>query len=169
MSPFTQDPVLFEQLYDRYRPLVYGAALRVLGNPIEAEDVVQSTFLKIWANPHAFRGGNFESWLTSLSKNCAIDVFRRRRREAGSPMIDRAHEADGCDVADEALSQIERRWVARAVRELRGDRRYLLIEAFWNGESHRSIAAAVRLPLGTVKTRIRSGLAELRLKAATAP
>ncbi|MDP9110364.1 MAG: RNA polymerase subunit sigma, partial [Candidatus Eremiobacteraeota bacterium] len=59
--------------------------------------------------------------------------------------------------------------VARAVRELRGDRRSLLIEAFWNGASHRAIAAAVCLPLGTVKTRIRSGIAELRLKAVTAP
>lgn len=168
MSPFTQDPVLFEHLYDRYRPLVYGAALRVLHNPIEAEDVVQSTFLKVWANPQAFRGGNFESWLTALSKNCAIDVFRRRSREAG-PAAENSNRTDRVDVADEALSQIERRWVARAVRELRGDRRSLLIEAFWNGASHRAIAAAVRLPLGTVKTRIRSGIAELRLKAVTAP
>ena len=169
MSPFTQDPELFEQLYDRYRPIVFGAALRILQNPIEAEDVVQSTFLKVWARPHAFRGGNIESWLTSLSKNCAIDVFRRRRREAGSPILEPSHQAQQLDVEDEALSHIERNWVARAVHELRGDRRYLLIEAFWNGASHRSIAAAARLPLGTVKTRIRRGIAELRLKALTAP
>lgn len=169
MSPFTQDPMLFEQLYDRYRPIVFGAALRILNDPIEAEDVVQSTFLKVWARPQAFRGGNIESWLTALSKNCAIDVFRRRRSEAGTLLTDPVNHGPHLDVEDEVLSQIECRWVARAVRELRGDRRYLLVEAFWNGSSHRSIAAAARLPLGTVKTRIRRGIAELRAKAGATP
>ncbi|HEY8315134.1 MAG TPA: sigma-70 family RNA polymerase sigma factor [Candidatus Baltobacteraceae bacterium] len=160
------DPSAFELLYARYRPLVFGTALRVLRNPIEAEDVVQTIFLKAWLKPAAFRGGNIESWLTTVSKNCAIDVLRKRRHELGAIPIEMLRSsASAYDVEEAAILAVRVDRVRQAVSTLRSDQREVVMASFFDGDSHENIARTTALPLGTVKTRIRSGLMHLRRKA----
>lgn len=156
----------FPDFYLQYRDLVFGVALRILRNPFEAEDVVQTTFLKTWLNPTSFRGGNIESWLTTLAKHAAVDVIRRHSRESGAIPIDALSNRDAeLDVAEEVLLRLQCRWVADEVDLLPAARKELMVASYWEGCSHEKIAAAARLPLGTVKTRIRSSLAHLRKQA----
>ncbi len=156
----------FDCLYAKYRPLVFGTALRVLRNPIEAEDVVQTIFLKAWLNPDAFRGGNIESWLTTVSKNCAIDILRKKRHELTAvPMDTLRLSASAYNVEEDAIHSLRMSGIRRALGTLRRDQRDVVIASFFDGDSHENIARSTAIPLGTVKTRIRSGLMHLRRKA----
>ncbi len=156
----------FSAFYLQYREMIFGVAVRILQNPNEAEDVVQTTFLKAWLKPASFRGGNIESWLTTLAKHAAIDVIRKRSREAALvPLELLPDRRDTSDVAEEALLRLQCRWVADEVALLPVTRKALLMASFWDGTSHERIAALACLPLGTVKTRIRSSLSHLRKQA----
>ncbi len=148
-------------LYDRYSGLVYAVALRVLGDTGAAEDVLQEVFLQLWRNPAAFDSGrgNLGAWLAVIARNRAIDGLRKRRPES--------------DIADVVLSvepdlagEAER---SRALEKIRGElsampapQRSALEMAYFEGLTHTEIAARTGEPLGTIKTRIRTGLQALR-------
>jgi RNA polymerase sigma-70 factor (ECF subfamily) len=156
-----RDSAAFEQLYDQYHPLVYGIARRMLPDAQAAEDVTQAAFLKLWTNPEAFRGGHFSGWLGRVARNCAIDALRRRAacREATAPVAEAVLEARTDDLA---LSQIDGDHVRHALKRLPREHRELIEMGFFAGISHSEIARITAVPVGTVKTRIRTGLHRLR-------
>ena len=149
------------RLYDRYSPIVYSIALRVLGDTGAAEDVLQEVFLQLWRNPGVFDSsrGNMAAWLAVIARNRAIDSLRKRRPEA--------------DIADVVVSvepdlagDTERARAMEKIRSVLGDmpaaQRSALEMAYFEGLTHTEIAARTGEPLGTVKTRIRAGLLSLR-------
>ena len=149
------------QLYDRYSSIVYSVALRVMGETGAAEDVLQEVFLQLWRNSGAFDAsrGNLGAWLAVITRNRAIDAIRKRRPETNIEDVIVSVEPD---LAGEA----ER---SRALEKIRGtlssmapQQRSLLEMAFFEGLTHSEIAEKTGEPLGTVKTRIRSGLLVLR-------
>ncbi len=162
----------FELFYRQYRPLVYAVAFKIVRNALDAEDTVQTVFLKVWSRPGAYRGGNIESWLTTVTKNASLDCVRQSWRV--SPFA----SADGyagrlspgedlrtrdCRAAeDEAVHRISVAAVMNALADLCPEQRAAIVAAFVKQQTHRGIADGSCLPLGTVKTRIRSGLAKLR-------
>ncbi|GAC1391238.1 MAG: sigma-70 family RNA polymerase sigma factor [Vulcanimicrobiaceae bacterium] len=154
-----QDACGFENFYRAHRPLVHALALKLLKNHEDASDVTQQIFLKLWHHPAAFRGGNIESWLSILSRNACIDLLRRRRPCAPVEFVDFA----GVNVVEcAAIATSNREWIARAIRDLPDAEYEVLVAAFWHHLSHRAIARSSDLPLGTVKTRIRSAIRKLR-------
>jgi len=149
------------RLYDRYSPIVYSIALRVLGDTGAAEDVLQEVFLQLWRNPGVFDSsrGNMAAWLAVIARNRAIDSLRKRRPET--------------DIADVVVSvepdlagDTERARAMEKIRGVLGDmpaaQRSALEMAYFEGLTHTEIAARTGEPLGTVKTRIRAGLLSLR-------
>lgn len=148
-------------LYDRYSGVVYGVALRVLGNTTAAEDVVQEVFLQLWRNPQAFDAdrGRLAPWLAVIARNRAIDLLRKRPMEDD---IDELPISTGVNLEDEAAERIAINKVREALAQLPQDQRRLLEMAFFEGLTHSEIAGKTGEPLGTVKTRIRSGLLALR-------
>ena len=155
------DQSALAELYDRYSSVVYAVALRVLGDTGAAEDVLQEIFLQLWRNPGAFDAsrGNLGSWLAVIARNRAIDSLRRRRPEAdiGEVIV---------SVAPDLVAEADRSRAAQRVREVLGTmpapQRYALEMAYFEGMSHSEIAGKTGEPLGTIKTRIRSGLMALR-------
>jgi RNA polymerase sigma-70 factor (ECF subfamily) len=148
-------------LYDRYSGIVYGVALRVLGNTSAAEDVLQEVFLQLWRNPQAFDAdrGKLAPWLAVITRNRAIDLLRKR------PMEDDIAElpiSTGVNLEDEASQHLAISKVRGVLGQLPVDQRRLLEMAFFEGLTHTEIASKTGEPLGTVKTRIRSGLLALR-------
>jgi RNA polymerase sigma-70 factor, ECF subfamily len=148
-------------LYDRYSGIVYGVALRVLGNTSAAEDVLQEVFLQLWRNPQAFDAdrGKLAPWLAVIARNRAIDLLRKR------PMEDDIAElpiSTGVNLEDEASQRLAISKVRGVLGQLPVDQRRLLEMAFFEGLTHTEIASKTGEPLGTVKTRIRSGLLALR-------
>jgi RNA polymerase sigma-70 factor (ECF subfamily) len=155
-----RDPAAFESLYDGFHRLVYGIAQRMLADPTAAEDLTQAVFLKVWANPDAFRGGNFGAWIARVARNRALDVLRARsaRPEAEIPDdLGADHDLD-----DAVLSKIEGERVRAALTALPEEQRMPIELGFFAGVTHEEIARRTGTPLGTVKTRIRSGLRKLR-------
>jgi RNA polymerase sigma-70 factor, ECF subfamily len=155
------DQSALAELYDRYSPVVYAVAVRVLGDTGAAEDVLQEVFLQLWRNPGAFDAarGNLASWLAVITRNRAIDALRKRRPE-------RDIEDVLISVVPDLAAEADRSRAAQKVREVLGTmpaaQRSALEMAYFEGMSHSEIAGKTGEPLGTIKTRIRAGLMTLR-------
>jgi RNA polymerase sigma-70 factor, ECF subfamily len=149
------------QVYERYSPIVYSVALRVLGDTAAAEDILQEVFMQLWRSPDLFDAnrGSLAGWLAVITRNRAIDSLRRRRPET-----------DITDVVVQVVPDLagEAEW-SRALGKIRSvlgsmpsPQRSALEMAFFEGLTHTEIAAKTGEPLGTIKTRIRAGLVTLR-------
>ena len=155
----------FLALYDRYSAKVYGLALRVIGDPMTAEEVTQDVFMRLWtrANTYDPNRGRASSWLLTITHRLAIDHFRleARRPPASNP----SNPDNAMEKVPDPLSQSEEsRWATLkfALTELPEEQRSVIELAFYHGMSHSQIAEYQSTPLGTVKTRIRLGMEKLR-------
>jgi RNA polymerase sigma-70 factor, ECF subfamily len=141
------DQSAMAELYDRYSSVVYAVALRVLGDTGAAEDVLQEVFLQLWRNPAV------------ITRNRAIDSLRRRRPETDIEDVI-------LSVAPDLAVEADRSRAAEKVRGVLGTmpprQRSALEMAYFEGMSHSEIATKTGEPLGTIKTRIRTGLIALR-------
>jgi RNA polymerase sigma-70 factor (ECF subfamily) len=159
------DQQAMSELYDRYAKVVYAVALRVLQDAAGAEDVLQDVFLQLWRNPDAFDAsrGSLSAWLAVISRHRAIDRLRKRRPETD---IEDCVIAAGPDLRDETERTLVIEKVRVVLEQMNPDQRKVLELAFFQGLTHTEIAEKTGEPLGTVKTRIRSGLQLLRAKFA---
>ena len=165
-----RDEGAFAQLYDLYAPILLGLLLRILHSRAEAEDVLQEVFLQVWQQAHSFdpaRGRPF-TWLVTLARSRAIDRLRAvesrertaRRSAEDSPAGEPASARE--EAADELTLRAERAGMVRgALAELSEEQRSTLLLAYLGGLSQTEIAEQTGQPLGTVKTRTRSGLKKL--------
>lgn len=155
------DEAAMAEMYDRYSGIVYGVALRVLGNASAAEDVLQEVFLQLWRNPLAFDAnrGKLPVWLAVIARNRAIDHLRRR------PIEDDIAElpiSTGVNLEDESAQRLAVEKIRGALGRLPAEQRRALEMAFFEGMTHTEIAGKTGEPLGTIKTRIRAGLLAVR-------
>lgn len=152
-------------LYDRYSGIVYATALRVLGETAAAEDVLQEIFMQLWRNPSAFDSsrGNLAAWLGVIARHRAIDVLRKRRPQTD---LEDVVIASSYDLGLEAERNAMVAKVRSGLAEISPEQRRSLEMAFFQGLTHSEIAEKTGEPLGTVKTRIRSALIQLRRKLA---
>lgn len=159
------DQQAMSELYDRYGKVVYAVALRVLQDAGGAEDILQDVFLQLWRNPDAFDAsrGSLAAWLAVISRHRSIDRLRKRRPETD---IEDCVIAGGPDLRDESEHKLMIEKVRGVLAEMSPDQRSVLELAFFQGLTHTEIAKKTGEPLGTVKTRIRSGLQQLRNKFA---
>jgi RNA polymerase sigma-70 factor (ECF subfamily) len=150
------------QLYDRYSPIVYSIALRVLGDAGMAEDLLQEIFMQLWRNPRAFdsKRGTLAPWLVAITRNRAIDWLRKRRPETPVAEVAISIEPDLASKTEFARSVGKIRAMLDRMPTAQKD---LLEMAYFEGLTHSEIAARTGQPLGTIKTRIRSGLLALRM------
>ena len=154
------------ELYDLYSSLVYSVALRVLRDAGAAEDILQEVFMQLWRTPSAFDSsrGSLPAWLSVIARNRAIDSLRRRRPEEDWSDVIVSVEPDLTGDAERNRS-IEK--VRDTLNGMPAAQRSALEMAFFDGLTHREIASKIGDPLGTVKTRIRSGLLALRRALST--
>jgi RNA polymerase sigma-70 factor, ECF subfamily len=154
------------ELYDRYGGLAYAVALRVLSDPGRAEDAVQEAFLKIWNNAASFdiHRGSLRTWLLTSVRNRSIDYLRGRGAHERQELELQAATADAGPRADpwrEVSLSLERNAVREAMSSLPAEQRQAVELAYFAGYSHREIADMTRVPLGTVKGRMRLALEKL--------
>ncbi|WP_243303311.1 RNA polymerase sigma factor [Geothrix oryzisoli] len=154
-----------QQLHRRYAPLVFHLACRSLDRAA-AEEVVQDTFLAVWRKAADFdpAKGSFRTWLLGISRHRMLDELRARARRpqaAGDPLEQAALSAED-PLPDEALwREVQRDAVSEALAALPEPQRAALRLAFFADLTHEEVARALQVPLGTAKTRIRSGLRSL--------
>ena len=161
-----ESPEAFEAIYDRYGRLAYTVAMRVLSDEAAAEDVVQESFIAIWRRFLTYRPerGSIRTWICSIVRNRAID---RLRGESGRLRYELAlDESRGEPSLDDTWSQVvaslTRERVQQALRDLPVEQRQTVELAYWCGMSQSEISQTMRVPIGTVKGRIRLSLAKLR-------
>jgi RNA polymerase sigma-70 factor (ECF subfamily) len=155
-----RDVDAFEQLYDGYHRLVFGIALRIASDATLAEDVTQSIFLTLWSAPEAFRDGNFAAWLSRVTRNRTLDAVRSRaNRPTEEIPADLPAEAS-TDTA--VFANIDAQRVRGALSVLNEEQRTPIELGFFGGITHEEIARRTGIPLGTIKTRIRTGLRRMR-------
>jgi RNA polymerase sigma-70 factor, ECF subfamily len=159
-------------LYDRYGKMVYALALAIVREPADAEEVVVDAFGQAWRQAGSFDAtrGSVAAWLATIARSRALDTIRARGRRV------RAHERAAL-LSDEGLAApitaagdpargVERtearRLVSQALAALPGPQRAAIELAYFEGLSQSEIAERLAEPLGTVKTRIRSGMEKLR-------
>ena len=164
---------LWPALYDASSSLVYGLALRILGEPFDAEEVTLDVFMQVWRQSSRFDPGrgNPTAWLAILARSRAVDrlrvVIKRRQRESGlSNEVDRLVSKDNPE-RDTLLAQ-QRSWLARALSTLPGEQRQAIELSILASLSHVDVAKTLGQPLGTIKSRIRLGMAKLRELGAAA-
>jgi RNA polymerase sigma-70 factor, ECF subfamily len=148
-------------LYDRYSAVVYAVALRVLGDTGAAEDVLQEVFMQMWRNPGLFDSsrGSLGPWLSVIARHRAIDGLRKRRPETDIADVVVSVEPDMAGDAERSQAMEK---VRGALGSMPSAQRQALDMAYFEGLSHTEISARTGEPLGTIKTRIRSGLLALR-------
>ena len=148
-------------LYDRFSSIVYAVALRVLQDTGAAEDVLQDIFMQLWRNPGAFDSsrGNMAAWLAVIARHRAIDALRRRRPESDIADVIVSVEPDLAQEADRSRAMEK---VRGALAQMPQQQRSALEMAYFEGLTHVEISAKTGEPLGTIKTRIRTGLLSLR-------
>jgi len=159
------DEAALAQLYDRYRVILFGLLMRILGNRQEAEDVLQEVFLQVWRKADDFdetRGRPF-TWLVTLGRSRGIDRLRSlasrdRVAEAGA----REASEEFSDAATDAFRSEQRGLVNNALAQLPDEQKGPLMLAYFDGLTQSEIATRLGAPLGTVKTRMRTGLIRLR-------
>lgn len=158
-----------EPLYERYSHLLYSLAYRVVTDTQVAEDLLQETFFAVWRNASSYssQSGLVRSWLISIIHHRAIDYLRSMRRRGGVnkvPLEDIEHEESMAvpDVWDEAWLAIQGAQVRTALLQLSQEQRNVIELAYFKGWTHSEIAEDCQIPLGTVKARMRLGLARLR-------
>ncbi len=169
------DRPAFGQLVEAYQDKIYGYASRMLGDPDEAEDVAQETFVRAYRSLPHFRGAaSFHTWLYRIASNLAIDVARRNRRQStGNFSLDEPLESEEGDyereIADESGSpeQLAARremqeLVRQAVAELPEKLRAVVVLYELQGESYEDIAEILGCPLGTVKSRLFNARSQLK-------
>jgi RNA polymerase sigma-70 factor (ECF subfamily) len=156
-----RDREAFEILYGRYVRSVFGLALRRLGDRGHAEDAAQEAFAAIWRSASTYRPerGAPGGWLYTVARNAIVDRLRRNGPAADAELPELASADPGPAQRAEDTDVAWR--VHRALEELQPREREVIELAYWSGMSQSEVAEYLHLPLGTVKTRTRSGLARL--------
>lgn len=165
------DKQAFADLYDRHIPTIYALCKRILHRDSEAEAVVSDVFLEVWRKPHSFDAarGTCRTYLLTLTRSRAIDRWRasatraRKSQDASEEFVDSVAEIQLKMEPSSLVETSERRRAVRtAIDQIDRPQRDVLMLAYFECLTHREIAERLELPLGTVKTRIRSGLGSLR-------
>jgi RNA polymerase sigma-70 factor (ECF subfamily) len=162
-----RDQRALAELYNEYSHKVYNLALRIVRTREQAEEITQDVFVILWRWPQKWdpNKGRLLSWMLTVTRYLAIDWLRKQKRHVvldpeelthlshkmgGSVMMEHAHWDDG-------------RLLRKLLMKLPEEQRQVIVLAFFQGMTHAEIADQLDLPLGTVKSRIRLGLQQLKV------
>lgn len=159
------DPEAAAAFVRRYQARVVGLALSILSDRAAAEEVAQETFLRAWRHGASYdaRRGRVSTWLLTIARNLAVDATRLQRDRPLDPLtlVALCERRDGGQVDDPHVAADETRRLRRALADLPVEQKTALVQAALYGRTAREIGEAEGVPLGTVKTRIRTAMLKL--------
>ena len=157
----------FGLLYDRYAPVLFGYCVRILKDARDAEDVLQEAFIQVWRDARRFDAtrASVKTWLFTIARSRALDRWRSRHsiEQRFSAAPDGSFERAGAGAADGGHEAAARRdYITRCLAKVSENEQAVLRLAYFDGYTQEEIAERLNEPLGTVKSRTRSGLAKLK-------
>jgi RNA polymerase sigma factor (sigma-70 family) len=158
------DESALAELYDRFGRVAWGLAVRILRDEALAEDAVQDAFLAAWRGAARFvpERATARTWLLTLVHRRAVDLVRREERRRAEPLEAAPEPADATEAGDSALLRLERERVQHALAQLPDREREAIELAYYGGFTQSELAERLGQPLGTIKSRMFTGLARLR-------
>jgi RNA polymerase sigma-70 factor (ECF subfamily) len=161
-----RDAQALSEFYDQTVGPLFSVAVRILGDPAEAEEVIQDVFIQIWERAAVFDTtlGSAIHWALSITRHRSIDRLRARQRRARllDELMTTNVAQDAPETGPARLERDEAAIVRTALDRLPPDQRQALLMAFFEGKTHLEIAQALGEPLGTIKARIRRSILKLR-------
>lgn len=156
-----KDDNAFSYLYDNYSGALYGVVKQIVSDVEIGNDVLQEVFVNIWSKMDSYDSskGRLFTWMLNIARNAAIDKTRSKNYQQGlrqQPIDDNelTHPVVRPGYDDYGLKKV--------LFKLKGEQRMLVDLSYYQGFTHEQIAKALNIPLGTVKTRLRSALSQLR-------
>jgi RNA polymerase sigma factor (sigma-70 family) len=158
------DDQALAELYDRFGRVAYGLALRILRDEALAQDAVQDAFLGVWRSADRYlpERAKVSTWILTLVHRRAVDLVRREDRRRGEPLDDAPEPIALSTVEGEATLGFQRRVVQEALKGLPAEQREALELAYYGGLTQSELAERLGQPLGTIKSRMFTGLSRLR-------
>ncbi len=157
-----RDDQAFSYLYDNYSGALYTVILQIVKSPETANDVMQEVFVNIWRKIDSYDSGKGRlfTWMLNISRNASIDVLRSKSYQNNSKNQEMTDTVYGSNHVTQI--NIDSIGLTKFLKKLRPEHRVLIELAYFKGYTHDEIAEIEEIPLGTVKTRIRNALLQLR-------
>jgi len=151
------DHAAFQQIYELTATRFMSLLMKILLNEkVEAEEVLQEAFVKIWKNAKSFRDGSPMAWMTVIVRNSALDFIRNKKRRIDTLPDDKIEAVDMMQISNANTWSIQ-----KCLEQLDINTREVILQSYYYGLSHNELAHSFKAPLGTIKTRIRNGLKSL--------
>ncbi|UIK90639.1 ECF RNA polymerase sigma factor SigK [Arthrobacter polaris] len=160
------DEAAFERLYDAVSSRVFGLVRRVVRDPAQSQEVTQEIFLDIWEQASRFdpARGKAMSWILVIAHRKAVDKVRASQASSNRDLREgvKNYQESYDDVADTVETQMEAERVQKALETLTAAQQEAISLAYYGGYTHQEVAELLKVPVGTVKTRIRDGMIRMR-------
>ena len=155
-----KDEEAFSYLYEHYSGSLYGVVKQIVGDAELSNDVLQETFINVWKRIELYdeTKGRLFTWMLNIARNAAID----KTRSKGFQQSQRQIPLDGEVIQSSVRPGVDDYGLKKLLLKLKDEQRLLIDLSYFQGYTHEQIATALHIPLGTVKTRIRSALTQLR-------
>ncbi len=159
-----KDKNALEYLYDHYSGALYGVVLRIVKSDEIAEEVLQDAFIKIWDKVDTYDTGKGKlfTWMMALTRNLALDKLRSKAYKKGQKTDDIENIVHNTDPRHSTQINTENIGVKDMLNELHEDQRFVVEMLYFKGYTQSEVAKEYDIPLGTVKTRLRSAIIKLR-------
>lgn len=155
------DQTAFSEVYDRYSAALNGIILRIITDQDAAQDVLQDTLVKIWKNIQQYDStkGSFFTWMLNIARNTSIDSFRKLKKEVKSEIQNTENSVSVLGTIEQSTNTIG---LEKLVEKLSPEQQLMIRYVYFKGYTHQEVSDELDLPLGTVKTRTRLAMRELR-------
>lgn len=159
-----QDRQAFEYLYDNYAPALNGVIFRLVEDKPLSEDILQEAFLKIWNNFSSYdkSKGRLFTWMMNLTRNLTIDTLRSKGYKKQTKISGDENSVNNLQDTNSGADKFDAMGIRKQLANLKADQRVVIDLAYFKGLTQDEIAKEIGIPLGTVKTRMRTAILELR-------
>ncbi|MCJ8211387.1 sigma-70 family RNA polymerase sigma factor [Mucilaginibacter sp. RS28] len=159
-----REKVAAEALYDMYSASLYGVIVRIVNDDIAAEDILQETFLKIWNSFSAYSAdkGRLFTWMVNIARNLSIDKLRSKDFKNQSKNRELENNVGLIDERENTVYKPELLGIKELVETLKPEQKSILDLVYFKGYTHVEAAEQLGVPLGTIKTRLRMAIQQLR-------
>jgi RNA polymerase sigma-70 factor (ECF subfamily) len=160
----SKDEKAFNYLYDNYSGALYGVILKVLDKEELANDLLQEVFVKIWRSIEQYDSskGRLYTWMLNIARNSAIDVLRSKSFQQEQKTIDIENSVYLNESRRNTENNTDTLGLKKSVMNLKPEFRILIDLAYFQGFTQEEISKTLQIPLGTVKTRMRNAILELK-------
>ena len=159
-----REKIAIEALYDMYSSSLYGVISRIIADTATAEDVLQETFVKIWHSFSSYSSekGRLFTWMVNIARNLSIDKIRSKDYKNQNKNQELENNVNSIDVQRSTVYKPELLGIKELVQTLKPEQKSILDLVYFKGYTHVEAADELGIPLGTIKTRLRMAIQELR-------